>query len=165
MKKNLPPTLKSKGFSLIEILVAVSIIAILSVIAIALFTNAQRDTRDSKRKSELDAISKTLEINKTVNGYEPASTSNFSGGKFPGGNESTALDPQGYPYCISSNSTGTAIGDPSVEGWTKDPTAGCPNSFSLINGSNPTSGHTAWKICTLLENRGSPSLSCRTNAQ
>src|SRR3990167_11030107 len=56
---------KSKGFTLIELLVVIAIIGILASFAIASFTSAQAKGRDSRRKADLDAVSKALELNKS----------------------------------------------------------------------------------------------------
>lgn len=60
-----------KGFTLIELLVVISIIAILSVIGITVFSNVQKGARDAKRRGDIDAIAKALEIYKSVNGSYP----------------------------------------------------------------------------------------------
>ncbi len=60
-----------KGFTLIELLVVIAIIAILSVIGFTVFTNVQKSARDAKRRSDIDAISKALEIYKSQNGVYP----------------------------------------------------------------------------------------------
>ena len=59
MKKILPKS----GFTLVELLVVISIIAVLSVIGITLFSGAQSKARDSIRRNDLDAIKKALEQN------------------------------------------------------------------------------------------------------
>jgi len=51
-----------RGFTLIELLVVIAIIGILASFAIASFTSAQAKGRDSRRKSDLDAIKKALEL-------------------------------------------------------------------------------------------------------
>lgn len=62
MKRLLPKSVKNpSGFTLVELLVVVSIIAILSVIGLAVFTGVQKGARNARRQSDIDAISKTLE--------------------------------------------------------------------------------------------------------
>lgn len=51
---------KPRGFTLIELLVVISIIGILAAFIVASFTSAQQKARDSKRKSDLDAVKKAL---------------------------------------------------------------------------------------------------------
>ena len=54
-----------RGFTLIELLVVIAIIGILASFAIASFTSAQAKGRDSRRKADLDAIKKALELAKS----------------------------------------------------------------------------------------------------
>lgn len=61
-----------KGFTLIELMVAISIIAILSTIGIVSFTQAQRVSRDTKRKQDLRSIQSALELYRITNGSYPA---------------------------------------------------------------------------------------------
>ena len=62
MKKFLPKTLKNiSGFTLVELLVVISIIAILSVLGISLFGGVQQRARDTERRSEINAIKDALE--------------------------------------------------------------------------------------------------------
>lgn len=51
-----------KGFTLVELLVAISIIAVLSTIGLASFSGTQSKARDSVRKSDLRTLATTLEI-------------------------------------------------------------------------------------------------------
>lgn len=63
--KKLLPKLKNnpQGFTLIELMVVISIIAFLSVIGIASFTNTQKTARDGRRRGDIDAIAKAMESN------------------------------------------------------------------------------------------------------
>ncbi len=56
---------KKRGFTLIELLVVISIIGILAAFIVASFTSAQQKARDSRRKADLDAIKKSLELSKS----------------------------------------------------------------------------------------------------
>lgn len=51
-----------KGFTLIELMVAISIVAILATVGVVLFSNAQKNARDGKRRADIDAISRALEV-------------------------------------------------------------------------------------------------------
>ena len=69
---------KKSGFTLIELLVVISIIAILSAIGMTVFSGVQKGARDARRKGDIDAISKALEIYKSLNGLYPAGGWYFS---------------------------------------------------------------------------------------
>lgn len=51
----------SKGFSLIELLVAISIIAILSALGLSVYQAVYKSARDAQRKSDLKMIQSALE--------------------------------------------------------------------------------------------------------
>ncbi len=52
---------EAKGFTLIELMVAISIIALLSIIALSAFSSVQKSSRDAKRKSDLGTVRGALE--------------------------------------------------------------------------------------------------------
>ena len=54
-------SLKNKGFTLIEILVAISIIGILASLALTSYSRAQKQARDTQRKSDLSQYRNALE--------------------------------------------------------------------------------------------------------
>ena len=59
------------AFSLIEILVVITIIAILTSVATASFTKAQQKGRDAKRKGDLKAVQQALELFYQTKGKYP----------------------------------------------------------------------------------------------
>lgn len=86
MKKFLPKFNNNpQGFTLVELLVVVSIIAVLSVIGIIIFTGTQKSARDARRRADVDAISKAWEshYSNTSPRYPAMQGSWFSGGSIP----------------------------------------------------------------------------------
>lgn len=68
-----PLTGRSKfGFTLVELLVVISIIGILTMIGAVAYSGAQKKARDTQRKTELDALSKALIMYYNDNGVFPA---------------------------------------------------------------------------------------------
>ncbi len=70
--------IKKRGFTLIELLVVISIIGILAPFIVASFTSAQQKARDARRKADVDALTKALELAKsdsTGSRYYPAAIS------------------------------------------------------------------------------------------
>lgn len=60
----------SSGFTLVELILTMAIIAILSVIGIGSYTQATIKSRDTQRKNDLNQITKALELyNNDVVGY------------------------------------------------------------------------------------------------
>lgn len=53
---------KRSGFTLMEIMVAVTIMVIISGVSLGAFTFSQRKSRDAKRKSDLSQIARALEM-------------------------------------------------------------------------------------------------------
>lgn len=165
MKKFLPKTINNpSGFTLIELMVVISIIAILSVIGVTMFNNVQKNARDSVRKQDIDSIAKALEVNYDLNTskYVPLATAQFAGGAVPAdtysgtakcGNTGTLL----CEYCVR-NVAGTAM--------TKGPnTATCPAGGTKATNAKPPID-TAFEVCATLETgAGASNYYCKSNSR
>lgn len=140
------------GFTLVELLIVIVILAILSTIAGVYYVGINAKARDSARRSDLYEISTALEINKTQNLYNPLQVNQFSSFQW--------ADPRGDAYCIAP---GTPT-DPSTSfPWGNT----CPSGFSPVAPGVPPGSFTAWKVCTFLENpgAGNPNVYCKTSSQ
>jgi general secretion pathway protein G len=83
------------GFTLVELLVVITIMSILTIIAVSQFQSAKRKSRDVQRKGDISAVSKALLMYYTDYGYFPESdegniTNGFWGTSFS--------DAGGYDY-------------------------------------------------------------------
>lgn len=72
-------TSRKAGFSLLELLVVISIISILVAMGVAGFTTAQRKARDARRSGDLKAIQTAQEIYYSANNSTYASISGCNG--------------------------------------------------------------------------------------
>lgn len=63
---------KSHGFTLVELLVVLAIIGILATIILAVFSDMKARGRDSRRVSDLNALSKALALYLSINDAYPA---------------------------------------------------------------------------------------------
>ncbi len=62
----------TRGFSLVELLITVSIIAILISMGIASYATINKQSRDTKRKGDLEQIRASLEMYRANNGSYPS---------------------------------------------------------------------------------------------
>ena len=63
---------KTKGFTLLELLVVITIIGILATVLMASFATARENARDEVRKNDLKALQLAIELYKSQNGTYPA---------------------------------------------------------------------------------------------
>src|SRR6185437_14654013 len=95
---------KSKGFTIVELLIVIVVIAILATLVIVTFTGIQQKARDSQRQTDITALDQHLEAFYGENGYYPTlkdlQTTSFVADNMKG------LDPQAL---VSPE--GTAISD------------------------------------------------------
>jgi type II secretion system protein G len=75
--------LNKRGFTIVELLVVIVVIAILAAITIVAYNGVQQRGRDSNRKSSVAAIQKALELYHIDNGGYPTCTANVT--YVPGG--------------------------------------------------------------------------------
>lgn len=142
----------SEGFSLVEILIVIAILAILGTITYIQYYGINSRARDSARRSDIYEISTALEVNKTPQGYVSLQGNQFSSFQWQ--------DSQGNVYCIAS---GTPVSPSVSSAWG----GSCPSGFMTVAPGTPPGNFTAWKICTFLENpsEGEANIFCKTSRQ
>lgn len=171
---------KSFGFTLTELLIAITIMAILAVIGLVSYSSVQKNSRDAIRREQIQLIAQAIEAKKSSTG-----TYTFTGGvggdleaEFPDPslNETAqvGLDPSKNNYCIYASSTTTIPQTPqgatSLSPWKVAVPKECVNNVATNPGWYPlslgipvdlfTSGAKSWTICARLESTSGTSF-CR----
>lgn len=98
--------LKTKGFTLVEMLVVISIIGLLAALSVVSFTSSQKQARDTKRKSDLKFYQNGLETFANNNsGFYPmwASGLNASGTQFCSGSLAATNCPEDPKYATDTS--------------------------------------------------------------
>lgn len=72
------------GFTLLELLVVIGIIAVLVSLATVAYSSAQRKSRDSRRQADMKAIQSALEVYYSENNYVYPTTCSDAGGNIRG---------------------------------------------------------------------------------
>lgn len=97
-----------KGFTLIELLVVIAIIGILVAIGTASYITASKQSRDTKRKADLEQIRQALETYRSENGVYPDDTAGTDALK-PNYISTVPVNPgDSAPYSYDNTSTPTS---------------------------------------------------------
>lgn len=112
-----------KAFTLFELLVSISIIAILTAVAMTSFSGAQRKARDSRRISDMNSVQKAAEQYYSFSNYV-------------------------YPVDTAPSSWVTTSGQIILDIFPIDPKGGLSNSYIYNSGV----GLTTFCACATLEN-------------
>ncbi len=101
----------TKAFTLVELLVAMTIIMVLTIVAVVNYGSVQKNARDSKRKADLEKVRVALEMYKQDHdGCYPPNTNTLDDEGYL--DIVPRTDPKGQPYCYIF--AGSACGSPAV---------------------------------------------------
>ena len=117
------------GFTFIELLVTVTIMAVMMAVAIVSYSSTNVRSRDTKRKADLETIRSALEICRSYTGSYPASVnSNVTCSDGVVTLQATPIDPKtGEVYTYNRPTTTTYTLSTSLELPTY------PTAYSLVN--------------------------------
>lgn len=94
-----------KGFTLVEVLVAIVIMVILGAVTLSMFNSAWRSSRDQQRLRDLNSLKQTLEIYRADKGFYP-DAADFSSELTPKYLETMPADPiSGRHYSYQTTPT------------------------------------------------------------
>jgi prepilin-type N-terminal cleavage/methylation domain-containing protein len=105
--------LRQKGFTIVELLIVIIVIAILAAISLVAYTGLQQRARDSQRKSDIAAITKALELYYNDHGKYPGTPGQTGGSTTINSGWSTTAD--------SSWGSFVSALEPYAKGISKDP--------------------------------------------
>lgn len=70
---------RGQGFTIVELLIVIVVIAILAAITVVAYNGMQQRSRDARRLSDMNAIAKALEAQYAVNGKYPLTVTGSTG--------------------------------------------------------------------------------------
>lgn len=105
--RQLPVASRSRGFTLLELLVVISIIAILVGLSSVSYTTAQKKSRNSKRRGDMQAVSKAFEQYNSLNQAYTNNCATMAIGSLPTGLPTDPKNVAPYVYSFSCPDTAT----------------------------------------------------------
>lgn len=156
------PKVRTSGFTLVELMIVIAIIAVLSVIGVTIFSGIQKDSRDARRRADIDAIASAMEANygKTTAGrYDPLLVTFFASGTVP-------TDPTDTPGAAAGNTCPAVCQYCVTKGTTAQTPAACNFTSTDVAAATPALAATEnfWMVCANLE-KTSGTFYCRGNQQ
>jgi prepilin-type N-terminal cleavage/methylation domain-containing protein len=113
---------RSAGFTIVELLIVIVVIAVLASIVIVAYNGMQARAKDAERTSDIQAIAKKLELFYVDNGYYP-----------PFSNSGTGLSISSWRQANLSGFPDSALTPPGV------------SSVSLVASDNPSSSQYGYR--------------------
>lgn len=173
--KSLPITSNIRtGFTLVELMVVIAIMAILATISFSIFSGVQNNARDAKRREDIIAIANALEVNKVQGAitYPQILSTYFAGNVVP--TEQAGYVPR-YSLVSPNAPRVTAIQLNTGAAWPVDTANISTAQFTTVPAASPlisvtvaaaipafTTNFTVFQLCARLE---SGTIFCRPSGQ
>jgi len=81
--------IKSRGFTIVELLIVIVVIGILAAITVVAYSGIQQRARDTQRVSDMSTLLKLLESYKTLNGVYPTATGDVGNSGYEQSNDTS----------------------------------------------------------------------------
>jgi type IV pilus assembly protein PilA len=134
---------RSKGFTIVELLIVIVVIAILATLVIVTFTGIQQKARDSQRQTDINAVDSHIEAYYAAHGNYPTfaqlTDSTWRSTNMKGLDPAALVGPKGNSIA-NSTSSGDAYGYVATESG---------NSNAACSSSNVNTDDTACDTFTL----------------
>jgi general secretion pathway protein G len=138
----------SRGFTLIEMLIVIVVIAILALIVIPRLLGAGRKAKEASLKGDLHMLRNAIQQFEADLGDNPADLDQLVATTAPSGagGNGLDLDPQGYQGPYLKTADGALPVDPFTGSadWTYDAAAGQVHSASTLNALDGTTAYNEW---------------------
>jgi len=133
---------KTKGFTLVELLVVVTIISVLASIAAVSYSRFIKQSRDARRKTDIEQVRAAIELFRNFNGAYPTSQAS-----------------PGLAFGVGALNDAAAV--PTIQYMSKIPADPMPTPYKYYY----TSTGSTYSLCVYLEGGGTASAySCGTNS-
>ena len=117
---------KSKGFTIVELLIVIVVIGILATLVIVTFTGIQQKARNSQRQTDINALDSHIEAYNASNGYYPT-LANLNDSTFRTTNMK-GLDPAALQDPKDSSATPQLVATPTASRYSYEVSpSGCDN--------------------------------------
>jgi prepilin-type N-terminal cleavage/methylation domain-containing protein len=106
---------KQEGFTIVELLIVIIVIAILATLVLVTFTGTQQSARNTQRQTDIKAVASHLETYNAKNSYYPAladlNNEEFISDELKGLDRESTKDPKGTVYTFNNgNATSQQYG-------------------------------------------------------